>query len=72
MDPHGEQEALHLRGHSIARGAPGRYVTPTSHVFLPHVVGCSLDGWSEAELRTMADDEDSAPEPPPPPPPPAW
>lgn len=62
MYPHGNPEALHLRGHSIAHGAPGYYVASTSYVFLPHMVG-SLDGWTEAELGIMADEEDSPPEP---------
>lgn len=62
MYPYGNQEALHLRGHSIAHGAPGYYVASTSHVFLPHMVG-SFDGWTEAELGIMADEEDSPPEP---------
>lgn len=48
--------------HSIAHGAPGCFVEPTSYVFLPHAVG-SFNGWTEAELGIMADEEDSAPDP---------
>lgn len=47
---------------TLAHGAPGYYVTYTSYVFLPHMVG-PIDGWTEAELGIMADEEDSASEP---------